>query len=195
MTTSTTTEEDYEYFRASLTRADSGFGFRIVGGAEEGRNVAIGSIVIGGVAHRDGVLKAGDEIISINDRNVMGASHQEVVQLMSQTGPMVSILVRRKRDSDTYDVTLYREDSEGFGFVIISCGVCALIGRIIEGSPAHRCQRLHIRDRIIAVNGMDITSLTHPEIVNMIKESGNQSIIWKQNSILLTKVLMNRFLY
>ncbi len=151
--------------------------------------------MIGGVAHRDGVLKAGDEIISINDRNVMGVSHQEVVQLMSQTGPMVSILVRWKRDSDTYDVTLYREDSEVFGFVIISCGVCALIGRIIEGNPAHRCQRLHIRDRIIAVNGMDITSLTHPEIVNMIKESGNQSIIWKQNSILLTKVLMNRFLY
>ena len=172
LNSSTATDEDYEYFRASLTRAESGFGFRIVGGAEEGRNVAIGSIVIGGVAHRDGVLKAGDEIISINDRNVMGASHQEVVQLMSQTGPMVSILVRRKRNSDTYDVTLFREDSEGFGFVIISCGDCALIGRIIEGSPAHRCQRLHIRDRIIAVNGIDITSLTHPEIVNMIKESG-----------------------
>jgi C-terminal processing protease CtpA/Prc len=80
---------------------------------------------------------------------------------------MVSILVRRKRDSDTYDVNLYREDSEGFGFVIISCGVCALIGRIIEGSPAHRCQRLHIRDHIIAVNGIDMTSLTHPEIVNI----------------------------
>ena len=173
--TTSTTEDDYEYFRASLTRAESGFGFRIVGGAEEGRNVAIGSIVIGGVAHRDGVLKAGDEIISINDRNVMGGSHQEVVQLMSQTGPMVAILVRRKRNSDTYDVTLFREDSEGFGFVIISCGDCALIGRIIEGSPAHRCQRLHIRDRIIAVNGIDITQLTHPEIVNMIKESGIES--------------------
>lgn len=171
-TASTAPEDDYEYFRASLTRAESGFGFRIVGGAEEGRNVAIGSIVIGGVAHRDGVLKAGDEIISINDRNVMGASHQEVVQLMSQTGPVVAILVRRKRNSDTYDVTLFREDSEGFGFVIISCGDCALIGRIIEGSPAHRCQRLHIRDRIIAVNGIDITALSHPEIVNMIKESG-----------------------
>ncbi|CAG2168782.1 unnamed protein product, partial [Oppiella nova] len=170
--TATATEDDYEYFRASLSRAESGFGFRIVGGAEEGRNVAIGSIVIGGVAHRDGVLKAGDEIISINDRNVMGASHQEVVALMSQTGPMVAILVRRRRNADTYDVQLFREDAEGFGFVIISCGDCALIGRIIEGSPAHRCQRLHIRDRIVAVNGIDITSLTHPEIVNMIKESG-----------------------
>lgn len=134
--------------------------------------MAIGSIVIGGVAHRDGVFKAGDEIISINDRSVVGASHHDVVQLMSQTGPTVSLLVRRKRNCDFYDVTLTREPHEGFGFVIISCGSCALIGRIIEGSPAQRCQRLHIRDRIIAVNSQDITAMTHPEIVNMIKESG-----------------------
>ena len=73
---------------------------------------------------------------------------------------------------NAYDVTLYRHDYEGFGFVIISCGNCALIGRIIENSPAHRCQRLHIRDRIIAVNGADVTNLSHPEIVNKIKESG-----------------------
>ena len=165
-------DDEYEYFRAQLMRSESGFGFRIVGGAEEGRNVAIGSIVIGGVAHRYGVLKAGDEIVSINDRNVMGASHQEVVMLMSQTGQSVSILVRRKRDCDAYEVTLQRDEGEGFGFVIISCGACALIGRIIDGSPAQRCQRLHIRDRIIAVNGQDITNLSHPEIVNMIKLSG-----------------------
>lgn len=164
--------DEYEYYRSTLQRSESGFGFRIVGGAEEGRNVAIGSIVIGGVAHRDGVFKAGDEIISINDRSVVGASHHEVVQLMSQTGPTVSLLVRRKRNCDFYDVTLTREPHEGFGFVIISCGSCALIGRIIDGSPAQRCQRLHIRDRIIAVNSQDITGMTHPEIVNMIKESG-----------------------
>src|SRR5260370_1019292 len=71
------------------------------------------------------------------------------------------------------DVTLAREQHEGFGFVIISCGSCALIGRIIDGSPAQRCHRLHIRDRIIAVNSQDIPAMTHPDIVNMIKESGN----------------------
>lgn len=43
-------EDEFEYHRVILTRSEAGFGFRIVGGAEEGRNVAIGSIVIGGVA-------------------------------------------------------------------------------------------------------------------------------------------------
>lgn len=163
---------DYEYYQVKLNRTESGFGFRIIGGSEEGSNVAIGSIVIGGSAFKDGALKAGDEIVSINEASVLGASHQDVVQLMSHTGPTVVIVVRRKRYLNAYDVTLYRQDYEGFGFVIISCGNCALIGRIIEASPAHRCQRLHIRDRIIAVNGADVTTLSHPEIVNKIKESG-----------------------
>lgn len=43
-------EDEFEYHRVVLTRGEQGFGFRLVGGAEEGRNVAIGSIVIGGVA-------------------------------------------------------------------------------------------------------------------------------------------------
>ena len=81
----------------TLSRNENGFGFRIIGGSEEGSNVAIGSIVIGGAAYRDGVLKAGDEILSINEANVMGASHQEVVQFMSQTGLAVRIVIRRKR--------------------------------------------------------------------------------------------------
>lgn len=122
----------------------------------------------------DGILKSGDEIISINEQNVMGATHHHVVELMGQCGSNVSLLVRRKKDSDAFDVTLERDASEGFGFVIISCGNCALIGRIIDKSPAQRCQRLRIRDRIIAVNGQDITDLSHPDIVNMIKESGRQ---------------------
>nr|XP_027202719.1 membrane-associated guanylate kinase, WW and PDZ domain-containing protein 2-like [Dermatophagoides pteronyssinus] len=163
---------DYEYHQIILNRTDTGFGFRIIGGAEDGSNVAIGSIVIGGSAHKDGTLKAGDELIAINGQYVVGSSHQDVVQLMAQTGSQVTILVRRKRYLNAYDVQLFRQDYEGFGFVIISCGNCALIGRIIEGSPAHRCQRLHIRDRIIAVNGIDVTNMSHPEIVNKIKESG-----------------------
>ncbi|KAI2798429.1 Membrane-associated guanylate kinase, WW and PDZ domain-containing protein 3 [Blomia tropicalis] len=163
---------EYDYMQIQLARSENGFGFRIIGGSEENTIVSIGSIVPGGVAFMDGQLKAGDQIVTVNDHNVLGASHQDVVQLISQTGSMVRIGIRRKRYLNAYDITLHRQEYEGFGFVIISCGNCALIGRIIEGTPAHRCQRLHIRDRIIAVNGADVTTLSHPEIVNKIKESG-----------------------
>jgi len=50
-----------------------------------------------------------------------------------------------------FDVTVERRENEGFGFVIISSVSSAgsTIGQIIGGSPAERCRRLHIGDRIL----------------------------------------------
>jgi len=46
-------------------------------------------------------------------------------------------------------------------------------GRIIEGSPADRCGQLHVGDRIVSVNGINILQMHHGDIVNLIKDSGN----------------------
>ena len=72
-----------------------------------------------------------------------------------------------------------RRENEGFGFVIISSASRAgsTIGRIIAGSPAERCGRLHIGDRILAVNRVDISSLHHGDIVNLIKDSGYSVVL------------------
>lgn len=94
-----------------------------------------------------------------------------------------------------YHVTVTRREDEGFGFVIISSinrsgstigkhnclnvnkkrGCLKNIisaGRIIKGSPAERCGQLHVGDHILAVNHIDIISLHHGDIVNLIKDSG-----------------------
>ncbi|KAK1332244.1 hypothetical protein QTO34_006916 [Cnephaeus nilssonii] len=76
-----------------------------------------------------------------------------------------------------YDVEIRRGDSEGFGFVIVSSvsrpEAGTTFGRIIEGSPADRCGKLKVGDRILAVNGCSITNKSHSDIVNLIKEAGN----------------------
>ncbi|XP_016536983.1 membrane-associated guanylate kinase, WW and PDZ domain-containing protein 1b isoform X4 [Poecilia formosa] len=88
-----------------------------------------------------------------------------------------------------YDVEIRRGENEGFGFVIVSSvsrpeagttfagNACVAmphkIGRIIEGSPADRCGKLKVGDRILAVNGNSITNKSHSDIVNLIKEAGN----------------------
>ncbi|XP_060713581.1 membrane-associated guanylate kinase, WW and PDZ domain-containing protein 1b isoform X1 [Tachysurus vachellii] len=88
-----------------------------------------------------------------------------------------------------YDVEIRRGENEGFGFVIVSSvsrpdvgttfagNTCVAmphkIGRIIEGSPADRCGKLKVGDRILAVNGCSITNKSHSDIVNLIKEAGN----------------------
>ena len=58
---------EYKYIDdiIELHRQDNGFGFRIIGGKEEGSQVAIGYIVPNGSADLDGRLKPNDEIIKI----------------------------------------------------------------------------------------------------------------------------------
>lgn len=46
------------------------------------------------------------------------------------------------------------------------------IGRIIDGSPADRCAKLKVGDRILAVNGQSIVSMPHADIVKLIKDAG-----------------------
>ena len=46
------------------------------------------------------------------------------------------------------------------------------VGRIIEGSPAHRCGQINVGDHVLAINGVDIDNLHHGDIVSLIKDSG-----------------------
>ncbi|XP_074394898.1 membrane-associated guanylate kinase, WW and PDZ domain-containing protein 2 isoform X2 [Zonotrichia albicollis] len=80
------------------------------------------------------------------------------------------------------DVVIHRKENEGFGFVIISSlnrpesgstiTVPHKIGRIIDGSPADRCAKLKVGDRILAVNGQSIINMPHADIVKLIKDAG-----------------------
>jgi C-terminal processing protease CtpA/Prc len=47
-----------------------------------------------------------------------------------------------------------------------------ILGKIIPHSPADQCGQLHINDRILAVNGVDLTHMLHTDVVNLIKDSG-----------------------
>uniref|UniRef100_A0A3Q2XBL3 Membrane-associated guanylate kinase, WW and PDZ domain-containing protein 3 n=1 Tax=Hippocampus comes TaxID=109280 RepID=A0A3Q2XBL3_HIPCM len=183
---------------------ETGFGFRVLGGEGPQQPVYIGAIVPNGAAEKDGRLRAGDELIGIDGVMVKGRSHKQVLDLMTNAARngQVMLTVRRKAqemptlvngspklprlpmpsalDHESFDITLHRKESEGFGFVILTSksrpphGVIPhKIGRIIEGSPTDRCGLLHVGDRISAVNGRSILELSHNDIVQLIKEAGN----------------------
>ncbi|KAL3981448.1 PDZ domain (Also known as DHR or GLGF) family protein [Acanthocheilonema viteae] len=182
-----------EIVTVNLIRKPNGFGFRVVGGTEEGTNITVGQVVPGGAAADDGRLHQGDEIIEIGGKNVEGESHAMAVQLMQKAAAIghVKLVVRRPKTGDlsrstsapvnqlnatsaTYDVILNRNDGDSFGFVIISSinNNGSTIGRIVEGSPAALCGQLQVGDRVVAVNGIDIIKLPHNDIVTLIKKSG-----------------------
>lgn len=58
----------------TLERQQPGFGFRIVGGTEEGSQVTVGHIVPGGAADGDSRIATGDEILSIDGHNVVSVT-------------------------------------------------------------------------------------------------------------------------
>ncbi|XP_056909250.1 membrane-associated guanylate kinase, WW and PDZ domain-containing protein 2-like isoform X3 [Takifugu flavidus] len=232
---------EYEEVEVHLLREKTGFGFRILGGDEAVQAVSLDArdkIVIGAIientpAERDGRLRPGDELISVDKNVVAGKPHQFVIDLMhaAARNGQVSLTVRRRVQTlgeacpvngrspgtistqhssprsdaasasghpatsvpavtspaegaalQTSDVVIHRKENEGFGFVIISSlnrpenttiiTVPHKIGRIIEGSPADRCGKLKVGDRILAVNGQSIISMPHADIVKLIKDAG-----------------------
>ncbi|XP_061629645.1 membrane-associated guanylate kinase, WW and PDZ domain-containing protein 2-like isoform X2 [Phyllopteryx taeniolatus] len=220
---------EYEEVEVHLLREKSGFGFRILGGDEAVQAIVIGAIIENTPAERDGRLRPGDELISVDKNVVAGKPHKYVIDLMhaAARNGQVSLTVRRRLHmpgegcpvngrspslvstqhssprndaaapgapasaaavaSDgsalhTSDVLIHRKENEGFGFVIISSlnrpenaaviTVPHKIGRIIEGSPADRCGKLKVGDRILAVNGQSIISMPHADIVKLIKDAG-----------------------
>ncbi|XP_043641547.1 membrane-associated guanylate kinase, WW and PDZ domain-containing protein 1 [Drosophila teissieri] len=179
-----------ELTEVTLERQALGFGFRIVGGTEEGSQVTVGHIVPGGAADQDQRINTGDEILSIDGINVLNSSHHKVVSLVGESAlrGQVTMILRRRRTPllqqapvstqlrrYPYDVIVSRHENEGFGFVIISSSnhyYGSTIGKLIPGSPADRCGELKVGDRIVAVNRIEIAGMSHGDVVNLIKESG-----------------------
>ncbi|KAM6961411.1 membrane-associated guanylate kinase, WW and PDZ domain-containing protein 2-like isoform 3-T3 [Aplochiton taeniatus] len=227
---------EYMEVEVHLLREKTGFGFRILGGDEAVQAIVIGAIIENTPAERDGRLRPGDELISVDKMVVAGKPHRYVIDLMhaAARNGQVSLTVRRRvfvpgepcpvngrspgsvstqhssprseahsasgplaagsaapaatpaapegAALQTSDVVIHRKENEGFGFVIISSlnrpenaaviTVPHKIGRIIEGSPADRCGKLKVGDRILAVNGQSIISMPHADIVKLIKDAG-----------------------
>ncbi|XP_026203646.1 membrane-associated guanylate kinase, WW and PDZ domain-containing protein 3 [Anabas testudineus] len=114
-------------------------------------------------------------------RDVTEEEVQEMAPVLVNGSPKLPrIPMPAALDHESFDITLHRKDTEGFGFVILTSkskpplGVIPhKIGRIIEGSPTDRCGLLHVGDRISAVNGRSIIELSHNDIVQLIKDAGN----------------------
>uniref|UniRef100_A0A8C7NTR7 Membrane-associated guanylate kinase, WW and PDZ domain-containing protein 2 n=1 Tax=Oncorhynchus mykiss TaxID=8022 RepID=A0A8C7NTR7_ONCMY len=81
-----------------LLREKTGFGFRILGGDEAVQAIVIGAIIENTPAERDGRLRPGDELISVDKMVVAGKPHRYVIDLMhtAARNGQVSLAVRRR---------------------------------------------------------------------------------------------------
>uniref|UniRef100_A0A8C6PP70 Membrane-associated guanylate kinase, WW and PDZ domain-containing protein 2 n=1 Tax=Nothobranchius furzeri TaxID=105023 RepID=A0A8C6PP70_NOTFU len=89
---------EYEEVEVHLLREKTGFGFRILGGDEAVQAIVIGAIIENTPAERDGRLRPGDELISVDKNVVAGKPHKYVIDLMHSAARngQVSLTVRRR---------------------------------------------------------------------------------------------------
>nr|XP_046168925.1 membrane-associated guanylate kinase, WW and PDZ domain-containing protein 2-like isoform X4 [Oncorhynchus gorbuscha] len=97
---------EYQEVEVHLLREKTGFGFRILGGDEAVQAVSpdardkivIGAIIENTPAERDGRLRPGDELISVDKMVVAGKPHRYVIDLMHAAAHngQVSLKVRRR---------------------------------------------------------------------------------------------------
>lgn len=109
----------------------SGLGFGIVGGRSTG--VIVKTILLRGVADRDGRLRSGDHILQIGEVNVGGMGSEQVAQVLRKVGQHVKLVIARlvtddfnidasstaeeSKDVEAFDVELVK-DSRGLGITI-----------------------------------------------------------------------------
>uniref|UniRef100_A0A672S8Q7 Membrane-associated guanylate kinase, WW and PDZ domain-containing protein 1 n=1 Tax=Sinocyclocheilus grahami TaxID=75366 RepID=A0A672S8Q7_SINGR len=89
---------EYQEVEVHLLREKTGFGFRILGGDEAVQAIVIGAIIENSPAERDGRLRPGDELVSVDRMPVAGRPHRYVIDLMhaAARSGQVTLTVRRR---------------------------------------------------------------------------------------------------
>ncbi|XP_074660859.1 protein lin-7 homolog C-like [Tubulanus polymorphus] len=77
-----------------LPKTEEGLGFNVMGGKEQNSPIYISRIIPQGVADRNGGLKRGDQLLSVNGVSVEGEHHEKAVDLLKAAHGTVKLVVR-----------------------------------------------------------------------------------------------------
>uniref|UniRef100_A0A6Q2X2V8 Afadin n=1 Tax=Esox lucius TaxID=8010 RepID=A0A6Q2X2V8_ESOLU len=87
------------HFSADTSDLHNGMGLSIVaakGAGQDKLGIYIKSVVKGGAADMDGRLAAGDQLLSVDGRSLVGLSQERAAELMTRTGSVVTLEVAKQ---------------------------------------------------------------------------------------------------
>ncbi|XP_041854664.1 PDZ domain-containing protein 2 isoform X2 [Melanotaenia boesemani] len=90
-------------WKMHMVKSQEGLGIHITGGRGSKRSphgIIIAHIEKGGAIHRDGRLRAGDELLMINGQSLVGLTHQEAVAILRSTTGLVQLVVSTREESE-----------------------------------------------------------------------------------------------
>ncbi|KAM3674477.1 glutamate receptor-interacting protein 1 [Ammospiza maritima maritima] len=163
----------------TLHKEGNTFGFVIRGGAHDDRNksrpVVITCVRPGGPADREGTIKPGDRLLSVDGIRLLGTTHAEAMSILKQCGQEATLLVE-------YDVSVMDSVATASGPLLVevaktpgaalgvalSTSMCCnkqviVIDKIKSASIADRCGALHVGDHILSIDGTSMEYCTLAE--------------------------------
>ncbi|XP_075408903.1 glutamate receptor-interacting protein 1 isoform X2 [Tenrec ecaudatus] len=174
----------------TLHKEGNTFGFVIRGGAHDDRNksrpVVITCVRPGGPADREGTIKPGDRLLSVDGIRLLGATHAEAMSILKQCGQEATLLIE-------YDVSVMDSVATASGPLLVevaktpgaSLGVALntsmccnkqviVIDKIKSASIADRCGALHVGDHILSIDGTSMEYCTLAEATQFLANTTDQ---------------------
>ncbi|XP_077478794.1 tyrosine-protein phosphatase non-receptor type 13 isoform X2 [Stigmatopora argus] len=87
-----------ELFDIELSKKDSSLGISVTGGVNttiQHGGIYVKAILPQGAAELDGRIHRGDRVVAVNGKSLEGASHQQAVDVLRDTGQTVNLLLER----------------------------------------------------------------------------------------------------
>uniref|UniRef100_A0A8C5V802 Glutamate receptor interacting protein 1 n=1 Tax=Microcebus murinus TaxID=30608 RepID=A0A8C5V802_MICMU len=160
----------------TLHKEGNTFGFVIRGGAHDDRNksrpVVITCVRPGGPADREGTIKPGDRLLSVDGIRLLGTTHAEAMSILKQCGQEATLLIE-------YDVSVMDSVATASGPLLVevaktpgaSLGVALttsmccnkqviVIDKIKSASIADRCGRAAVEIIVIEGTSMEYCTLS-----------------------------------
>ncbi|XP_032644725.1 glutamate receptor-interacting protein 1 isoform X6 [Chelonoidis abingdonii] len=173
----------------TLHKEGNTFGFVIRGGAHDNRNksrpVVITCVRPGGPADREGTIKPGDRLLSVDGIRLLGASHAEAMSILKQCGQEATLLIE-------YDVSVMDSVATASGPLLVevaktpgaalgvalTTSMCCnkqviVIDKIKSASFADRCGALHVGDHILSIDGTSMEYCTLAEATQFLANTAD----------------------
>uniref|UniRef100_A0A8C6XX95 Glutamate receptor interacting protein 1 n=1 Tax=Naja naja TaxID=35670 RepID=A0A8C6XX95_NAJNA len=173
----------------TLHKEGNTFGFVIRGGAHDDRNksrpIVITCVRPGGPADREGTIKPGDRLLSVDGIRLLGTSHNEAMCILKQCGQEATLLIE-------YDVSVMDSVTTASGPLLVevaktagsalgvalSTSMCCskqviVIDKIKSASIADRCGALHIGDHILSIDGTSMEYCTLAEATQFLANTSD----------------------
>ncbi|XP_052021095.1 glutamate receptor-interacting protein 1 isoform X2 [Apodemus sylvaticus] len=174
----------------TLHKEGNTFGFVIRGGAHDDRNksrpVVITCVRPGGPADREGTIKPGDRLLSVDGIRLLGTTHAEAMSILKQCGQEATLLIE-------YDVSVMDSVATASGPLLVevaktpgaslgvalTTSVCCnkqviVIDKIRSASIADRCGALHVGDHILSIDGTSMEYCTLAEATQFLANTTDQ---------------------